>query len=162
MARNALTEPYAKKMWELNTMIRRTGLRNMPGRKPKWTYTKERGAQVRKKGRGGIDWYQYQKVILKGKLLPFAQEHKKDYPGTIVQEDRAPAHTSKHNIPVFSLAKIKKLLWPGNSPDLNAIKPTWWWIKLKTTKKGASTSRKELEKVWLKCWQDIKQERIRR
>jgi hypothetical protein len=93
------------------------GLRNMPGRKPKSTYTEERGAQVQKKGREGLDWYRYQEVILKGKLLPFAQEHKKDYPGTIVQENRAPAHASKHNIPVSSLAKIKKLLWPGNSPD---------------------------------------------
>lgn len=94
----------------------------MPEKKPKQTYTEERGAQVQKKGREGIDWYRYQ-VILKKKLVPFAQEHKKGHLRTIVQEDEALAHASKHNIPVFSLAKIKKLLWPGNSPDLNAIEP---------------------------------------
>jgi transposase len=142
--------------------MRRIGLRNTLGRKPKWRYIEERGAQARKKGHGGIDWYRYQEVILKKKLIPFAQEHKKKYSRTIVQEDGAPAHTSKHNAPVFSLAKIKRLLWPGNSPDLNAIEPAWWWMKLKTTKKGVSTSRKELEKKWLKCWEDIEQSRIRR
>ena len=35
-------------------------------------------------------------------------------------------------------------------------------MKLKTTKKGASTSRKELEKKWLDYWGKLEQERIRR
>src|SRR5436305_13539728 len=37
----------------------------------------------------GIDWYRYYKVILQGKLLPFAKECQKERPNTIVQEDNA-------------------------------------------------------------------------
>ena len=101
-------------------------------------------------------------MILKKKLLPFAKAHTLAYPGTIVQEDRAPAHKSKHNIPLFSLARVAKLFWPGNSPDLNVIEPCWWWMKLQTTRKGASTSKAELVTQWEKCWKDLPQARIRR
>lgn len=31
---------------------------------------------------------------------------------------------------------IAKLNWPANSPDFNAIKPTWFWMKRETTKNG--------------------------
>jgi transposase len=68
-------------------------------------------------------------VILKKKLLPWAKKHALAYPGIIVQEDGALAHASKHQIPVWNMAKVKRLLWPGNSPDLNAIEPCWWYIK---------------------------------
>jgi hypothetical protein len=39
------------------------------------------------------------------------------------------------------------MLWLANSPDFNDIKPTWFWIKRKTTKKGLITSEKELKAV---------------
>ena len=45
---------------------------------------------------------------------------------------------------------------------MNAIEPCWWYIKQKTIKRGVSTSKKELEKRWLKCWEELDQERIRR
>ena len=45
--------------------------------------------------------------------------------------------------------EIKKLLWPGNSPDLNAIKLAQFQIKRETTKKGAFTSEKALKKAWI-------------
>ena len=35
-------------------------------------------------------------------------------------------------------------------------------MKRRTTRKGAATSKKELEKSWLACWQVIEQERIKR
>jgi hypothetical protein len=49
-----------------------------------------------KNGRGGINWYRYQKKILIKKLLPFARECQKDRPGTQVMEDNAPAHKSHY------------------------------------------------------------------
>jgi hypothetical protein len=42
----------------------------------------------------------------------------------IVQKDKAPAHASKHQVPVFSRHEIERLLWSGNSPDLNMIEST--------------------------------------
>jgi hypothetical protein len=30
------------------------------------------------------------------------------------------------------------------------IEPAWWWLKRETTKKGAATSKAQLEKDWLK------------
>jgi len=42
---------------------------------------------------------------------------------------------------------IQKLLWSGNSPDLNAIEPCWFWMKRETTKKGPITSEKELKEA---------------
>jgi len=43
---------------------------------------------------------------------------------------------------------------------LNAIKPTWFWIKSKITKYGALTSNKKLKEAWIKCQEDIPQEAI--
>lgn len=161
-ARNSLTEAAHKEMWELETGMRRVGLKNKPGKKPVWKYTKETGAAVREGRQGGIDWYRYQEVILKKKLLPWAKKHALAYPGTIVQEDGAPAYAFKHQIPVWNMAKVKKLLWPGNSPDLNAIEPCWWYMKYQTTKRGAATSKKELVQKWEECWKGLEQERIKR
>ena len=39
-ARNALTEAAHKEVWELETGMRRMGLKNKPGKKPVWKYTK--------------------------------------------------------------------------------------------------------------------------
>jgi hypothetical protein len=61
-----------------------------------WKHNEETGAFVVKNGRGGINWYRYQKEILIPKLLPFAKECQKDRPETIVQEDNAPAHKSHY------------------------------------------------------------------
>jgi hypothetical protein len=90
---------------------------------------------VREKGKGGIDWWRYQQVILKPKLIPFALECIKDRPGTIVQEDKAPAHASRCQDAVFSISKVARLFWCGNSPDLNMIESCWPYMKRKTTAK---------------------------
>jgi len=46
---------------------------------------------------------------------------------------------------IFDLYGIIKLLWPGNSPDLNAIEPTWNWMKRETTGKGCPTGKAEMK-----------------
>ena len=58
---NQLREPDLKAEWELQTAIARIGLCSRPGRKPQWRFTQKDGKLVRK-GKGGVDWYRYQKV----------------------------------------------------------------------------------------------------
>jgi hypothetical protein len=58
------------------------------------------------------------------------------------------------------MAGVARLLWPGNSPDLNAIEPAWFWIKRRTTAQGAPTTKAEMEKRWLRAWKDLPQETI--
>jgi hypothetical protein len=77
-----------------------------------------------------------------------------------VQEDKAPAHALQCQQEVFNLWEIQRLLWPRNSPDLNAIEPTWFWMKRETTKRGPSTNKGQLEKDWIKCWEEMPQEMI--
>lgn len=77
-----------------------------------------------------------------------------------MQEDGAPAHAHSSQAMVFALAKVARLLWPGNSPDLNAIEPAWFWLKRRTTALGAATSRVEMERRWLQGWKDLPQTTI--
>jgi hypothetical protein len=112
------------------------------GPKPKWKFTQKTGMLERKASKGSIDWYRYYKVILEGKLFPFAKKCKAKRPGTIVQEDNASPYSHHYQRQAYSLWQIMKLLWPSNSPDLNAIEPTWDWMKRKATEKGAATSEK--------------------
>ena len=37
-------------------------------------------------------------------------------------------------------ANVLKLIWCGNSPDLNMIEPCWWWMKRKVGERGEFTS----------------------
>jgi hypothetical protein len=113
----------------------------MPGRKPVFKHDENTGAYVLKEGKGGINWYQYQKVILEPLLLPFAKECLKDRPSMLVQEDGAPSHSSQYQQEVFDIWEIQRLLWPLNSLDLNMIEPCWFWMKRYTSKHGPITSR---------------------
>ncbi len=159
---NDALEPTAKEAWELETFMRRMGLRNKAGPKPKWKWDQNHDKVVRK-DKGGIDWYRYQKEILLPKLIPFARECMIDRPNTLVQKDKASAHASKHQDVIFMNASILRLLWPANSPDLNAIEPCWWWMKRQTIRKGAPRSRIAMTKTWTICWnKELSQERIQK
>jgi transposase len=57
---------------------------------------------------------------------------------------------------------VRRLPWPGNSPDLNMIEPAWPWLKRCTTKKGAPATRKEAIARWEQAWNDLPQEQIQR
>lgn len=156
---NKELEPLMKEQWELNTSMHRLGLRNKPGPQPEWKWNKKNGKVGRGKG-SGIDWYRYQSIILLPKLFPFAKDCMAERPGTVVQEDKAPSHDHYVQRHVYSLHGIQRLLWCGNSPDLNAIEPCWPWMKRYTTKKGAPKSRAEAIRVWEQCWRDLPQEKI--
>ena len=85
------------------------------------------------------------------KFIPFAKEYQKSRPSTLIQEDGAPAYRHYHQATVYALHDVVRLTWPGNSPDLNATEPGWWWMKRKTTACGAPKTRKEMEQAWLKA-----------
>ena len=78
----------------------------------------------------------------------------------MVQEDNALAHKSHYQEEVYNLWKIMKIIWPGNSPDVNTVKPTWFYIKRETTKKGPTSNRKKLRVRWEECWEDLPQRKI--
>ena len=56
---NADLEPEAKSQWELVTAMRRVGLRNVGGPKPKWKFIIETGKVTILGKKGGIMWYRY-------------------------------------------------------------------------------------------------------
>ena len=58
--RNAARIDRDRQQWEITTGMRRTGLRNMAGRRPIFRHDASTGAYVRSENRaGGIDWYRY-------------------------------------------------------------------------------------------------------
>lgn len=145
-ARNALHELEDKLKQEVKVMERRRG----PSCKPTQKYTAERGAWVRTAKAGGIDQQRYREIILEKKLLPFANRCKLSRPNTIVQEDKAPSYSAHQQDELFSLQNIMRLLWLGNSPDLNMIEPTQGWMKRQTTRRGAISVCKLAEKAWVR------------
>jgi hypothetical protein len=155
---NRSIEEAACTQWEANEAIRRAGLKRQ-GKRRQWKFNASTGAFVRD-SKGGVDWWRYLNEILIPKLLPFAQSCKCQRLGTIVQEDKAPSHTSSHHKIYFDVLDIQRFLWPGNSPDLNMIEPCWPWIKRRTTRKGPLVSRIAAEKAWLQAWEELEQWRI--
>src|SRR6266536_1446753 len=65
-ARNALRYESDKSNWEIETGMRRLrATTTISGRKPQFKHDENTGAYVLKEGKGGINWYRYQEVILK-------------------------------------------------------------------------------------------------
>ncbi|KAJ3475474.1 hypothetical protein NLG97_g9447 [Lecanicillium saksenae] len=157
---NAKLEPAARERWELNTPMARLSIRRRPpGRRPQWRWSQRTGKLARS-GKNGINWYAYQTKVLVPKLIPFTKTYDLTRPGTIVQEDKAPSHNHYIQQRIYNSHQVKRLLWPGNSPDLNPIKPTWPYLKRVTTKKGAPKSRQEAITAWEAAWEELPQSRI--
>jgi hypothetical protein len=56
---------------------------------------------------------------------------------------------------------VSRLLWSGNSPDINTIEPCWPYLKKTTTACGAPQTGALMEKAWVKAWRDLPQDKIR-
>lgn len=54
-------KPVYRQEWELNTALRQLQLRPRGGRKPEFQWN-EKNSKLVRKGKGGVDWYRYQKV----------------------------------------------------------------------------------------------------
>ena len=155
---NEELEPIMREIWELENGMGRLALTTKPGRKPQWRWNAKNG-KLGRKCKGGIDWYRYQTYILLPKLFPFAKECEKER-RTIVQEDKAPSHAHYIQQRIYNIHDIQRLIWCGNSPDLNPIEPCWPWMKRFTTKKGAPKNRGDAIKAWQACWKELKQQQI--
>jgi hypothetical protein len=157
---NEELEPILQQEWELSTQMRRLNIRRQqPGKRPSWRWNSSTGKLIRN-SKGGVDWYRYQMHILLPKLLPFAQECLRTRPSTVVQEDRAPAHSHYIQQRVFDAAKVRRLIWCPNSPDLNAIEPAWPYLKRATTKLGGLPNRKTAIEKWTEEWANMPQEKV--
>ena len=150
---NEIVEPLKRAEWERVQEEKRKKMKRRPSTMANWRWDKQHGKLSRSE-RGGIDWYRYWKEIQMRKLIPFAKKV-----NGIIVEDGAGCHAHWYVQYVYSIEGVRKLLWCGNSPDLNAIEPVWSRMKRDTTKKGAPQSRNDAEKKWTKCWkEDLPQE----
>ena len=52
---------------------------------------------------------------------------------------------------IYPMFDISQLMWPGNSPDLNAIEPAWPY---------PPTSFAEASSRWLTVWESLEQSQI--
>jgi hypothetical protein len=79
-----------------------------------------------KGGRGHINSAKYQDHV-----LPLLLDFHNQIPGSIVQQDNAPAHVSQSSMAWinshFSPGTVAK--FPARSPDLNPIENVWPWMK---------------------------------
>lgn len=145
-ALNEYREPICKNFWEEKNQQedeQRQQEGESPLRRTTWKFTKETGKWARGKTGGGIDWFRYARHVLQDQLLPFAREHKKKWPDTIVVEDGATPHTHSYHEALYSYSEIEKVLWPGNSPDINMIEPVWADLKREIRKAGPIHSKEE-------------------
>jgi len=79
---------------------------------------------------------------------------------TLVQKDKASAHVSVYQEPVFMNVNVFRFLWPDNSPNLNVIEPCWSHIKHHTTQKGALKCWLIVVKHWQRKWKELLQAQI--
>jgi hypothetical protein len=80
------------------------------------------------KMRGGVDGYRHREEALK-KVVPWIQTLRDSGRKLLLLEDVAPAHTSRIAEDFVTVNSVKKLLWPGHSPKINASEHAWPWIR---------------------------------
>ena len=78
----------------------------------------------------------------------------------LVQENKAPSYNSRYQAEIFSLHDLIRLLWPGNSPNLNMIEPYWPWLKKETCKIGVPKTREDMVKKWKEELENFPQSKL--
>ena len=55
---------------------------------------------------------------------------------------------------------ITRMIWPGNSPDLNMIELAWFHLKRVITRRRALSTRTEVTAAWIQAWEELERWRI--
>ena len=94
--------------------------------------------------------------MLKPLIEPWIKELKKLGREPMLLEDGAPAHSSKIANEFLQVSHIEKILWPGNSPEINASEHAWPWIRRHITKGfGPSTCEASCRFQWEFEWEEL-------
>ncbi len=94
---------------------------------------------------GMMNTDQYIKVIDE-RIIPELKEKFPDDDG-VLQQDKAPCHTSKKSTKHLESKGITVLQWPGNSPDLAPIETMWAIIKNNLKERDVTTKNKLISAV---------------
>lgn len=115
----------------------------------------------RKSGLRGIDWYRYQKNILKPCLYPFYHQVKAQRGQVVLMEDGAGPHSHHLLTEERDLAGVVQEEWPSSSPDLNPIEIVWNQIKDNIdAHRPKATKVKDFRSLLLQEWESFSQEKI--
>jgi len=66
-----------------------------------------------------------------------------------------PAHAHLAQVDIYNIFNMQRLLWPGNSPDINIIEPAWFYLKRITTKTRPFKTCKEAIQAWTIAWEKL-------
>ncbi len=109
--------------------------------------------------REGIDWYRYNRCVLRSLLLPAYHRFQATHcpmSTTLLMQDEVFCHTSQWQKPLFAKQNIVILNWSGNSPDLNPIEHVWNLLKNRVAnRRSFIKGRAELEHAWMNEWNKL-------
>lgn len=135
-------------------------------------FIKKRTIKRGKRDAGGIDWWRVSDKYFIPLLDPWVKElqAKEDLIAQTrasgerkirIALDNAPAHKSKETGRVLTLLEIARVIWPAQSPDLNAIEHAWDYIRAQIRKrKHRPRTDAEVIAAWEEEWLKIPVETI--
>ncbi|KAF1939232.1 hypothetical protein EJ02DRAFT_497764, partial [Clathrospora elynae] len=86
----------------------------------------------------GVDGYRHRKGALK-KVAPWINSLKSQGVACYLLKDGAPPHKSRIANNYLQVQKVEKMVWPGHSPDVNASKHAWPWLRRHVTRQFSSS-----------------------
>ncbi len=106
-----------------------------------------------------IDWYRYNRCVLRPLLLPAYHRFQTIHCSmstTLLMQDEVFCHTSQWQKSLFAKQNIVILNWSGNSFDLNSIKHVWNLLKNRVAnRRSFIKGRAELEHAWMNEWNKL-------
>ena len=108
-----------------------------------------------------MDWYRYNRHVLRPLLVPFIHEIISKYGEAILVSDGAPSHVSWQHEDLLNIEGLTILHWPGNSPDLNESEPGWYELKRQISKRPfAPTTKQGTIDAAKEEWANINQDKV--